>query len=174
LSVPVIDPFGVAGDAKMPFVAAALRPGKVEECLATCCASLVDDPGTLTVRGIRVVRHKPGRRCQIEYEVECDSSEPPTKIFTLLGKVRAKGLDKTTWEITRALWRASFGENSADGISVPRPVGVIPEFQMWLQWKVPGLPATELLLKPEGVALAARMAEAAHKLQPIHFSKPLS
>src|SRR5256712_7362784 len=35
---------------------------------------------------------------------------------------------------------------------------------MWLQRKVPGRPATDLLAAPVGVALARKIAEAAHKL----------
>src|SRR5207244_5411173 len=49
-------------------------------------------------------------------------------------------------------------------ISVPEPAGTVPAFRMWLQRKVPGRPATDLLAAPAGVALARKIAEAAHKL----------
>jgi Ser/Thr protein kinase RdoA (MazF antagonist) len=62
------------------------------------------------------------------------------------------------------LWNADFAPNSADGIAVPEPVGVIPQFQMWLQRKVPGASATELLVKSGGTTLARRIATAVHKL----------
>jgi aminoglycoside phosphotransferase (APT) family kinase protein len=41
---------------------------------------------------------------------------------------------------------------------------LIPDFQMVLQRKMPGIPATGLLAGAEGTALARRIAEAAHKL----------
>jgi aminoglycoside phosphotransferase (APT) family kinase protein len=40
----------------------------------------------------------------------------------------------------------------------------MPELQMWLQHKVPGRVATQLLTEPGGVALARCIAEAVHKL----------
>jgi Ser/Thr protein kinase RdoA (MazF antagonist) len=63
-----------------------------------------------------------------------------------------------------AIWKAGFGSKSPDGISVPKPVGVISRFQMWFQRKVPGETATRLLPGPEGVPLAFRIAQAIHKL----------
>src|SRR5262249_1177986 len=59
---------------------------------------------------------------------------------------------------------------SPDGISVPRPVGTVPAFQMWLQRKVAGRVATSLLAAASDEALSAnvelvrRIAAAAHKI----------
>src|SRR5206468_8086543 len=57
-----------------------------------------------------------------------------------------------------------FRLDSQDGISVPKPIGTVSKFQMWLQRKVPGRPATDLLAAPAGVGLARKIAEAACKL----------
>src|SRR5260221_264135 len=62
------------------------------------------------------------------------------------------------------IWIAGFDSASADGISVPEPIGVIPRFRMWFQRKVPGETATRLLGGSDGVELAQRIAAAIHKL----------
>jgi hypothetical protein len=68
------------------------------------------------------------------------------------------------FRLMRTLRQAGFDSRSADGIAVPKPVGVLPELRMWLQLKAPGRPVSELLAEPNGAALARRVAEAAHKL----------
>ena len=55
-----------------------------------------------------------------------------------------------------------FGSRS--GKSLPEPIGTVSKFRMWLQRKVPGLVATDLLAAAGGEVLACRIAQAAHKL----------
>jgi phosphotransferase family enzyme len=62
------------------------------------------------------------------------------------------------------LGNAGFKADSADGISVPEPIGVISKFRMWFQRKVPGVTADERLAGPDGIALAGRIADAIHKV----------
>ena len=114
--------------------------------------------------GIRVVRHKPGRRCLIEYRLEMERGGEPPETITLLGKVRARGLDKTTFDTVTSLWNGDFGPKSQDDVLVPQPAGMVPELGMWLHHKVPGDPATRLLGDAGGVELAGRIAEASYKL----------
>ena len=154
--VPVSDPLAAAADPAMPWLTAALDPGEAMACLKSACARLVDENAELCA--IRVTRHKPGRRCVVEYDFQSKAK------FTLLGKLRAKGLDKRTPQLLEALGRTAFRADSADEISVPEVAGVIPEFRMWLQIKVPGVPCTDLLAQPNGAELARRIADAAHKL----------
>jgi hypothetical protein len=110
------------------------------------------------------VRHKPGRRCLIEYDVEAAGHDGPGEALTLVGKARAKGLDDSTYHLLLSLRNSGFGADSLDGVCVPEPVGIITPFRMWLQRKAPGTSATRLLAEPGGVALAGRIAEAVHKL----------
>lgn len=155
MSVLAQDPFGVITDARMPLLSRALDPAAVESALRR----LAGWEGA-TVRAIRAVRYKPGRRCLIEYDVAL----PSGALVTLVGKARSRGADRETFEVVRALRRRGFDEHSADGISVPEPIAVVPELGLWLQRKVGGVPATERVGGPDGVALARRLAEAAHKL----------
>jgi aminoglycoside phosphotransferase (APT) family kinase protein len=145
----------------MPFLARALDPREVQQQLQHCCPGLTSENQQIHLCAIRVTRYKPGRRCLIEYDLKTEQSDD---LVTLVGKVRSRGLDQSSYHLLQSLWNTGFAANSADGISVPEPVGVIPEFQMWLQRKVPGAVATELLPKSDGVALATQIAAAVHKL----------
>src|SRR5262249_13128205 len=120
--------------------------------------------GQLRVLAIRVTRHKPGRRCLIEYDVEVDRPDTPKAILTLIGKIRARRYGNEGLRQLEAIWNAGFDAQSADGVSVPEPVGVISAFKMWCQRKVPGGTAERLLADANGPLLARRIAEAIHKL----------
>src|SRR5262249_33763379 len=162
--VPVIDPFGVAGDPQMPFLAQALDPQEVRHQLEQHSARLAGPDTSIDLRAIRVVRHKPGRRCLIEYDLVIERRGAPPEALTLVGKAKARGLDEPSYQLLAALWAAGFGAESHDGVSVPEPIGTLPAFQMWLQRKVLGTLATRLLVDAGGSALARRVVEAVHKL----------
>jgi hypothetical protein len=164
LHIPVIDPLGAAHDSAMPFLAEAINPVEVRRQFEDCRIFSKARDSWLQLSAIRVVRHTPGRRCLIEYDVQVGNAGAPPEALTLIGKAQANGLDRASYNLQRALWQAGFDAESADGIGVPEPIGVIPAFYMWLQRKVPGVTAAELLVKPGGPALAGRMAEVAYKL----------
>jgi aminoglycoside phosphotransferase (APT) family kinase protein len=114
------------------------------------------------VRGIRVLRIKPGRRCLIRYDLAAaDGRGEPVAV---LGKVRARGADLATYRLVRRLSKRGFDPDSEDGVSVPRPFGALPELGMWVQARVGGTPATGLMKGSAGPALGARLADALHKL----------
>jgi aminoglycoside phosphotransferase (APT) family kinase protein len=163
-SVAVSDPFGAANDPAMPFLAQALNPGDVHQQFRRQLSGFIGEGGQLHLLGIRVVRHKMGRRCLVEYDVAVERPGEPPQVVTLIGKARARGLDKVTYDTVSALWRSGFGGDAEDGIGVPEPTGTVPKFQMWLHRKVPGVPATQLLASRGGADLARRIAEAARKL----------
>jgi len=139
----------------MPLLGRALDPAEVERALSR----LAGWEGA-AVRAIRAVRYKPGRRCLIEYDIELPSSE----LVSLVAKARARGADRATFDLLVELRRHGFDERSADRISVPEPIALVPELGLWLQRKIAGVPATHDLAAANGVALARRLAEAAHKL----------
>lgn len=167
VSAPVVavsNPHSVTADPSMPFLAQALNPLDVHLQFRRRLSGFIGEGGKLQLLAIRAVRHKPGRRCLIEYDVAIDRPGQEPKVATLVGKARARGLDKQTYEAVRLLWQSGFGDRSEDGISVPQPVGMVPEFQMWLQLRLPGEPASRLLSGDGGEELGRRIAEAAHKL----------
>lgn len=162
--VRVLDPFAAMRDPSMPTLTRALDPAEVEERFSRDLPALTGGEAHVRFRAARVTRHKPGRRCLIEYEVYVERPGAPPEAVTLVGKVRARGLDRRDCDLLLALWNSGFDDQSHDGISVPEPIGVIPELGIWLQREVPGQCASRILPGASGVALAWRIAEAAHKL----------
>ena len=163
-TVEVADPFGVRADSSMPSLALALDPVLAREEFKRGLARLSGDDGRVSVRAIRVTRHKPGKRCVIEYDLKVRRRGLPDETLTVLGKIRANRFGNEAYRLQDVIWSAGFQSDSADGVSVPEPLGVIPTFQMWVQRKVPGVVSGRLLAGAGGAALARRVAEALHKL----------
>ncbi|PYM03427.1 MAG: aminoglycoside phosphotransferase, partial [Candidatus Rokuibacteriota bacterium] len=157
MRISVSDPFGVADDQAMPSLKLALDPGTVQQHLQRRLLRLAGQHGSVHLRTIRATRYKPGRRCVIEYEVDVERPGAPPETVVLVGKVRVHRYGKSGYRLLDAFWNAGFQSDSPDGISVPEPVGTVPKFQMWLQRKVPGRAATELLAARTDVALARRI-----------------
>jgi hypothetical protein len=130
-------------DPKIPFLADTLDPHQAQTQLQTLF------PNLRAVTAATLVRHKPGRRALIEYQL--DTSAGP---LTILGKIRAKGTDWHSYKIQQALWNRGWAADRPDGFSVPEPLGVIPDWHMGLQRKVPGIPATDVLPTDAGIPLA--------------------
>ena len=158
MTVSVSDPFDAAADAALPFLARATDPADAERRIGP----LVGPAARLA--SIRVVRHKPGRRCLLEYDFESDRDRGGSGRVTLVGKARARGSPKEGDRLLRLLRDRGFGDDAADGVSVPEPVGVVREYRMSVQRKVPGIPASRLFGKPGDVELARKVARAASKL----------
>ena len=160
----VIDAFAAASDRELPTVALALDPGEVSAEFKRGLPRLAGEQGKVKVKSITVTRHKPGRRCVIEYDVRVERPDAPRRKARLVGKIRARRYGTEGFRMLEAVWNAGFHAHSSDGISVPEPIGVIPRFKMWLQRKIIGAEATTELLRRDGALLARRLAEAIHKL----------
>ena len=146
-------------DPAMPFLTSAFDTKRMSAPLARA----VDVP-YLHIENARVIRHKRGRRCVIEYQLGA-SSGIVVGSRSLIAKIRAKGLDRATFQRTLDLYANGFGADAADGISVPQAVGVVPSHHMWLQRKGDGIPGEVALLSPDGPRFCSRVAEFIHKLQ---------
>lgn len=131
-------------DSAIPFLSQALD---IEQARPVLARQL----GEIELHNARLTRHKPGRRCLIEYD-----AMTPAGPLTVIGKIRAKGLDARTHATLTTAWQA--------GVAVPEPLGLAPEFQMLLQRKAPGVPLTALLSGPRGVAHAHAAAGIIHQL----------
>lgn len=158
--VTVQETSSVTADSKLSFLGEALDPLNAQRSILESLGA--DSP--LGLNGIRVTRHKPGRRCLVEYDFACPLSVDHSGMLTVLGKARAKGLDRRSFHLAQALRQSGFHENSPDGVSVPEPLGMIAKWNMWLQRKVTGTAGFAPLCGEGGIAVAARTAEALHKL----------
>jgi len=162
--IRVKDRYGVVGDPELPTLRVALDPAEVKRRFKHGLPRLAGRKGVVRVRRIRVVRHKPGRRCVVEYDLRVERPDAPREALTVVGKVRSGRSGAGAYRLLDSLWHTGFDDESPDGISVPEPISVVKELDMWLQRKAPGIPATDLLGGPDGVVLARRIAEAAYKL----------
>ena len=166
--VPVIDHYDIRQDKKMPFLIRALNPQEVEPLLIDILSHHLGKNVEQRLLRINVLRYKPNRRCLVEYEIGIKGKDyNPNDVFvTLLGKARSKGPDFKTYNLVRDLWDSDFDSNSTDFISVPQPIGIIPELHMWFHKKVQGIPVIDLLItgSHESLNLARRIAEAIYKV----------
>jgi aminoglycoside phosphotransferase (APT) family kinase protein len=156
-AVVVRDDFGVRADAALPCASAALDAALMVRRLG----ALAGPVGASRLEEIRVVRHKPGKRCVVEYCLRA----PDGEAYTLLGKMRSSHRADTAFKLMRAFRAAGFDDTAADGICVAEPVACFVDLGMWLQRKVVGHVAAQLLAGPDAPALAAWVAEADHKIQ---------
>jgi len=162
--MPADEHLAAVCDPSLPSLRAALDRGEVKRQFKHRLPRLAGEDGIVRLRGIRIVRHKPGRRCLVEYDLRVERPGVERRRVRVLGKVRAGRYGKEDYELADELWRAGFSTSSTDGISVPEPIATVPRFRMWLQRKVAGTPASDLLADAGGAALARRIAEAAHKV----------
>ncbi|WP_209428291.1 aminoglycoside phosphotransferase family protein, partial [Pararhodobacter sp. SW119] len=116
-------------DPGMPQLDKALDPLRVLPEIAGMLGAATRD---LRIAPTELVRHKPGRRALVRYRVE--GANTPH----VLGKLRAKGPDRRTPRVHRALRAAELDGLAAHGVGVPRALGQIESMNMWLQEAVPG------------------------------------
>lgn len=134
-------------------------------------ATLNDEPWTLfdtlrpTLHSAALVRHKAGRRALIAYEatIETEGSNPPLSA-QLMGKLRAKGLDRESYRVQMALYENGFDNASASGYSVPQVWGTVPRLNLWVQRYIQGVPLRDALTGRDGVAWARRVAAVLYQL----------
>jgi hypothetical protein len=163
MSIPVHDPFNAIHDELLPSLRIALDPERARHEFKRRLSRLSGD-GKLRLHAVRVTRHKPGRRCVVEYDVEVDRPNTPKEMVTLIGKTRARRSGNEGFRMQENFWSVGFNATTADEISVPEPIGVLSDLQMWFQRKVRGSAAESLLRGPAGPSVARRIAEAIHKV----------
>ncbi|MCA9187937.1 MAG: aminoglycoside phosphotransferase family protein [Pirellulaceae bacterium] len=148
----------VVRDSQIPWLEEMLDLSKVRRRWTTgveggsCASWRAPDAAAL-------LRHKPGRRCLIEYRW-LDNGRPEPKKPVLLGKVRARGLDLRTYNLQRELSDRYGHRLAAAGMTLPKPFGLVPTWNMWLQEKMPGISPWDLLDNDWSPILATRIAMA--------------
>jgi hypothetical protein len=127
-------------DPNMPWLEACLDPRAATRALGAWLAR--DNGADPQIEHARLLKRRRGRRAVVAYTLKTagDHGGPG-----LVGKIRARGLDRRTFRLHEDLVARGFGEESEDGISVPAPVGVVPPWRMWVQRFVPGRPLDRIL-----------------------------
>ncbi len=150
---------GPREDPAMPFMRLALD----REYMERQFRRLLGAEAASTLGAIRVVRWKPGRRSVIEYDVGGTGAGNDRR--TLIGKVRAKSFDGTTFQLVSRLSAGARVDDVAGGPSVPPVIGAVPECHMWLQEKATGVSAWDALTGPDGTRAARAIGRAIATLQ---------
>lgn len=130
-------------DADLPQLAEALDPGIAQTAFAAAGLPVRIDIA-------RLVRHKPGRRCLIAYDL-LDRSGGRLAAY---GKLRAKGADSRAFALQQELWRDGFGPGGWAGARVAQPLALVPALGLWVQAAVPGEPFATDTCSPERAAKA--------------------
>lgn len=121
-------------------------------------------PEAPALESIGLVKHRPGRRCVLAYEFRGCSGGGDGVPLTLFGKIRRKGTDWRTHQLLGELWAGRHRHGTGRRVSVPEPVGVVPDLRMTVQRGAPGEPVTELLFREEAVERMSGVASAIHSL----------
>ncbi|CAM4009175.1 aminoglycoside phosphotransferase family protein [Serratia silvae] len=101
-------------------------------------------PPQSRLQACRIVRHKPGRRAIIHYQIADPDHRQPHEV---LGKYSKKGVNRAAFDYQKRLWRQ--GWHGAAPFTVPEPLALLPEWNIWLQRKVDAVALTELLIPSE-------------------------
>ena len=153
---PAAAPADVVDDPGMPFLAAALDIRRSGPDLVAAMAGHFK-AGETAVRSARLIRHRPGRRALVEYEVVARGRVDPVRV---IGKIRARGPDERTYQLMRSLHGTGFRRFGKYSTGVPAPLGIVPGLGMWLQARMPGADTWEGLAGPGGKTLSRGIAEA--------------
>lgn len=151
-------------DEKIPQLQEALDPQLAADRLTPLVQRCYSN-ASLELCGVRLLRHKLGRRCVIAYDFRGKNIPEP---LTILGKLQAKNRHEQSLQLQQNLWKSGFDDQSLDGISVARPVGMLPSWNLWLQEFVPGQNGWQALAGPNRRTVAARLADAVKKLSDAH------
>jgi len=122
------------------------------------------DARIASIDDLRIVRYKASRRCLIEYDVRLLQHDRPAETCTIIGKIRAKGMDQKSYDVQRELWMSGFNSEGHRAFSVPQPLGLVPRLNMWIQPKVAGVPSIFALKCDNNASLTDRIARACSEL----------
>lgn len=101
-------------------------------------------PPQSQLQACRIVRHKPGRRAIIHYQF----AEPDHRQqHEVLGKYSKKGVNSAAFDYQKCLWRQGWDDTAP--FTVPEPLALLPEWNIWLQRKVDAVTLTERLIPSE-------------------------
>jgi Ser/Thr protein kinase RdoA (MazF antagonist) len=147
-------------DPALPTLASALDPATANELILPLLATQLglESP---RITGIELRRHKPGRRCLIEYQIAPGDGTTPVSVFA---KLRRRGVDAPNFAFLQALSVNGFHPDAPDGSAIPSPLGAVPSLGLVLHQRVPGSPLTQRLADPDAPDLAVRTADALLKL----------
>ena len=111
----------------------------------------------------RVLKHAPGKRCVIAYELNGAASAPRR----LIGKIYRKNRGEIIFAQWRLLWQAARENEARQGepFGMPEPLAYLPELGMLLQSEIPG---RQLAAFSEGDDRRSALRSVARNLATLH------
>ncbi len=168
MKTKIHDPYNIGEDPKMYFLSKALDPNYVTLLLSDMISKAYDHlpVSDICLSNINVLRYKPNKRCLIEYIIKYNNKNDKPEFIKLLGKTSNHGTGLTTYKLAQYLWNSGFDSQSNDLVSIPQPIGTIPEIKMWFQTKILGKSLIESInLKGhDSINLFQKIAFAIHKI----------
>lgn len=150
-------------DRKLPAIARALDAEAMRAVLATA----LDCANDLLEAQPRVLKHAPGKRCVLRYDLRYRSGgHGPACV---IGKMYRRQRGQTIFAHLRALWQAAIASNdSVLPFHLPEPLAYVPALDMVLQNFAAGKQMATLRAPEElrtAAILAAENLAALHELQ---------
>lgn len=99
---------------------------------------LAPESEAMVLESAQLLRHKPGRRALIRYELRQINRSLVSEQQTVLGKLRFRKPDLQTPALHDLLRANGLDENNPQGVGVPANLGVYPAMNIWFQAMVPG------------------------------------
>jgi len=108
-NITVKDPFGAADDPALPALKLALDPFEAKEEFKRRLPRLAGGRWIVLLRAMRVIRHKPGKRCVIEYDVKDRARGASIQVSDAYRQsAGARRYGKKAIVLLEAIWNAGF------------------------------------------------------------------
>ena len=147
----------VAEDRCLGFLSDMFCLKTVNDEFGRCAPQILDGR---RVEDIVLMKHKPARRCLLEFKTSDGTS--------FLGKVSARKLDRRAYRTQSLLRTLHYFGSGAGRVAVPETLGVCERWNMWMQEKVEGVCGGRLL--DQGIWSADHSVRAADALVKLHNS----
>ena len=170
IAIDIINPFDFSAEDHIIPLSLALQPEHIQGKLAELLVDHKTYASTLKLKQISVTRYKPRKRCIVEYTFEYIEDCNSNSDIVIIGKIGlARQIEQKSFDLQLGLTQNGFHDDSSDGISVPHPIGVLPECRMWLQLKYSGSTLGNILDRNIDSNLAKNIAIAAHKIHNVNL-----
>lgn len=152
-------------DWRLPALRQAMEPRKMEAWLTDAMAAPGGGTASIKIRGVRVLRYRPGRTCVLRYVLQGSENGVPSQV---IGKVYPEGPKSAeVWQKMDALH--ALGGDA--GITFPRPLAQRDGLALIVMERVPGTDLDGILdgstaerEAKEGVRAAASALASLHNL----------
>ncbi len=122
----------------------ALDPACIEAHAQPLVHRCIPDAHQLALELATPIHLKPDRRCVIQYDFQVFDKDGNESIHRVLGKTQQKSLRLTAYDAQLRL-NEVLSTQLETALLVPRPLGIIPQWNMWLQEYLVGTRADELI-----------------------------